>query len=159
MHSTRYDHTVTLLPNGNMLITGGSDGLTAPTASAFAQAVTRFRRFAVADTVGQDNEELLRGERLGLAEKFAGKFRPNELPAAAGRSVHDENDAAFVVVDLAERAVMNLQLRPGLVGSEFEIANDVISFVRARDPRWRRQSRPAQARFAQKCRAIMAECG
>src|SRR5437763_14358917 len=47
-------------------------------------AVAWLARFAVADAIRLDDEELHRAERLARAEKFAGKFRPDELPAAAG---------------------------------------------------------------------------
>ena len=53
--------------------------------------VARFARFAVTDPIGQHDEKFRRIERLILSEKFAGKFRTNELRAAARRPVHDEN--------------------------------------------------------------------
>ena len=79
--------------------------------------------------------KIIRGiERLSRAEKFAGKFRPNELCAAAGRAVRNQdgvaNFAMRVGVGLADGAVMNAQLRQCFAGSEFEIFDDVIAFDR-----------------------------
>ena len=83
------------------------------------------------------HDEKLRGiERLARAEKFAGEFRPDELRAAAGGSVGDEDrvahDAFLVLHRLADGPVMNLQFRQRLARGEFEIADDVVAF------HWRR---------------------
>ena len=75
-------------------------------------------------------------ERLVLPEKFAGKFRPDKLRAAARRPVRDQNGVAHIpfriLVDLPERPIMNPQLRQRLAGSELEVANRVIAFRRRR---------------------------
>ena len=56
-----------------------------------------------------------RVERLIFPEKFPGKFRPDKLRAAAGRSVRDQNGITHIpvriLVDLPERPIMNPQLR------------------------------------------------
>src|SRR5262249_55480368 len=73
-----------------------------------------------------------RVERLIFTEKFAGKLRSNKLRAAAGCPVHDQNRvrdlAARVLVDFAERAVMDFQFGQRFAGSEFEIVDGVIAF-------------------------------
>ena len=46
------------------------------------------------DAVGENDEELRRVERLPRPEKLAGKLRPDELRAAAGGAVHDQNGVA-----------------------------------------------------------------
>src|SRR5204862_2901904 len=93
-------------------------------------------------------------------EKFAGEFRPNKLRTAAGGSVHDQNRIArlalVVFVDLAERPIMNPQLRQAFTGSEFEIANGVIAFDRRRVIR--RQS-AARSQNQQKRRNKSDGCG
>src|SRR4051812_42916824 len=48
------------------------------------QAVAWLARFAVADAIRHDDEKFRGIERLARAEKFTGKFRADELSAAAG---------------------------------------------------------------------------
>ena len=97
-------------------------------------AVTWLARFAVTDAIRHDDEKLHRAKRLARAEKFAGKFRPDELPAAAGGAVGNQNriahDAFVVFHRFAKRPVMDLQFRQRFARGEFEIANDVIAFRR-----------------------------
>ena len=50
--------------------------------------IARLARLAVADVVWEDDKKLGRIERLPSAEKFAGKFGPDELCATAGSAVH-----------------------------------------------------------------------
>jgi hypothetical protein len=73
-------------------------------------------------------------QRLILSKKFAGKFRPSKLRAAAGCSVHDEHRVASlalgIFLDLAERPIMNPQLWQAFTGGELEIANGVIALGR-----------------------------
>ncbi len=88
----------------------------------------------MADVVRQHDEIFRRIERLAGAEKLAGKLRPEELRAAPGRPVHDENgvlrDPFRIFHRLAERPVMDSQLRHRLPGGELEIAQDEIALVR-----------------------------
>src|SRR5216684_13562 len=53
--------------------------------------VARLARFAVADSIRQDDEKLRGIERLARAEKFAREFWPDELRAAARRPVRDQH--------------------------------------------------------------------
>jgi hypothetical protein len=53
--------------------------------------VAWFARLAVADAVREDDEELRRIKRLARTKELAGKFVSNELGAAAGRAVDDED--------------------------------------------------------------------
>ena len=99
-------------------------------------AIAGLARFAMADSVRKYDKKLGRFEWLILSEKFTGKLRANKLRAAAGRSMHNENDVsslAFgVCVDLADRSIVNSQFRQCFTGGESEVANVVIAF------RWRR---------------------
>ena len=99
------------------------------------QSIARLTRFAVANSIRQHDEIFRRVERLIFTEKFAGKFRSNELRAATGRSVHDQHgvrEFALDVIAFAERSVMNSQLGQALSRREFEIVDRVIALVRRR---------------------------
>src|SRR3989442_13797525 len=90
------------------------------------QAVARFARFTVADSVRQDEKKFGRVQRLIFSKQFAREFGSNKLGAAAGRAVHYENGIARlalgVLVDLAERSLMNWQFRQCFAGCEPEIS-------------------------------------
>src|SRR5207237_4159744 len=94
--------------------------------------IARPARFAVADSIREHDEKLGRIERLIFSEKLAREFRADKLRTVAGGSVHDQNRIArlalVVFVDLAERPIMNPQLRQAFTGSEFETADDEIGF-------------------------------
>src|SRR6266481_9575670 len=93
------------------------------------QSVARLARFAVADSIGEHNEKFCRIERLIFSEKFAREFRPNKLRAAAGCSMHNENGvprlAPAVVVDLAQRSIVDSPFGQSLTRRELEIADRV----------------------------------
>ena len=98
--------------------------------------VARLARFAVADRIRQDDEELCHIERLIFPEELAGKLRANKLRAAAGRPMHDENCirrfALRIFLRFSERPIMETQLRQCFARSKFEIANRVIALSRRR---------------------------
>jgi hypothetical protein len=88
------------------------------------------------DFVRQHDEKLCCIERVIFSEKFARKLLTDKLRTVAGRSVHDENGVAAlafrVFIDLAERSIMNPQLRQGSAGCELEIVNRIIALGRRR---------------------------
>src|SRR5262245_42416900 len=101
-----------------------------------AQAAAGLRRLAVADAIGQDDEILRRVEHLPGAEEPASELVRQKARARAPRAVQDENgvarDARSVALQLAYRAVMQLQFGQRLSAVEFEIADDEIALDRSR---------------------------
>ncbi len=114
------------------------------------QPVARFARFAVTDSVRKNDEKFCGIERLVFSEKFTGKFRPDELGAAAGCPVHDQHCVGdfslCIFVDLAEGPIMNLQFGQRFARGEFEITNCVIAFDRRRIIRRRKSGGGADER-------------
>lgn len=95
-------------------------------------AVARFARISVSDVIGQDDEKFRGIEGLADPEKFAGELRPNELCAAAGGPMHDEDDVLSypfrIFHGLTERPVVEPQLRHGFTGGKLEVVRDKIAF-------------------------------
>ena len=60
-------------------------------------AVARFARFAVVDSIRQHNEKFHRIERLIFPKKFACEFRPDKLCTAAGSPAHISGVLPLVV--------------------------------------------------------------
>ena len=100
------------------------------------QAVARFARFAVTDSVRENDKKFRYVQWLIFSKQFARELGSNKLGAAAGRAVHDENGIARlalgVLVNLAERSIMNSQFRQCFAGCEPEISDRVIAFSRWR---------------------------
>src|ERR1022692_213783 len=98
------------------------------------ETVARFAGISVADVVGDDAVVTSGIEQLSFAKELVGKFRTEELGAASGGAVKNQNGVAngsvFVPLRRAKGAVMHPQFRQGLAGVEVEIAEDVIGFNR-----------------------------
>src|SRR5437016_6443227 len=119
-----------------------------------AQTIARLARFAVTNSIRQDDEEFRGIERLTIAEKFAGKFRANELRAASSRSMHDQHGvrrfSLRIFISLPQGTVMDTQLRQRFATRELEIANRVIAFRRcgiiARADKWDRSKKKCRGK-------------
>ena len=78
------------------------------------KAVAGFAGFAVADAI-RENQVIVSGvEELAFAEKFAGKFRAEEIAAVPGCAVEDQdgvaNDSFVVTARCSQGAVMDSQI-------------------------------------------------
>jgi hypothetical protein len=100
------------------------------------QPVARLARFADTDSVWQHDKKSRRVERLIFTEQFTGEFRLDGLRAAASRPMHDENGISdfslCVFLDLAQRSIMNPQLRQSFTRCELEILDRIVAFARRR---------------------------
>jgi hypothetical protein len=97
------------------------------------QAIAGFAGVAVADAVGQDDKEFRGVEELTRTEEAAGEERREEVSAAAGGAVHDEDgvsDLTGVIFDgLTKRGKVDIQLREGgLAALEGEVRYFIVSF-------------------------------
>jgi hypothetical protein len=96
------------------------------------EPVARLRGFSMADAVGQHDEIFRRVEQLACAEQLAGEFRAQELRAGAARTVADPHgiahDTVRVLLRLAERAVVQAQLRQRFAARELEVAQHEVAF-------------------------------
>ena len=90
----------------------------------------------VADRIGQDEIVARRIEQLPLAEKLAGKLRPQKVAPFARGSVHDQhrvaNDALVVALRTAERAIVHPQLGQSFARREMKVAKDEVAGLRSR---------------------------
>ena len=72
-------------------------------------------------------------EQPARHEQHAGELRPDELLPVAAGAVQDQHRvghvAPRVALRLAQRGVMQPQLRQGLAGLEVEIAGDEVAFL------------------------------
>src|SRR6185503_9824750 len=89
------------------------------------QSVTWLARAAVADPIGEDDEELGGVEGLAGSVELVRELRGKELAAAAPGSVQDQHGvggaAAGVATQLAEREVVDAKLGQRLARAEFEV--------------------------------------
>ena len=113
------------------------------------QAVARLARVAVADVVGQDDEELRGVERLARPEQLAGELaRPTNCAAGAAGAVHDQHRVAHhalrVLRTACRGAVVHPQLGQRLAGREPEVSEDVVAFSRRGGSRLRLHQRDDQ---------------
>src|SRR4030095_12750800 len=96
--------------------------------------VARLARFAMPDVVGQNDEKFRCVEWLARSEEFAGELLPDELRAAPGRPVHDDDGvlryALRLSLGFSESPVMQVQLRHGLTGGKLKVVRDEIAVVR-----------------------------
>ncbi len=90
---------------------------------------------SVADAIGQDDEISRNVQRLAPAKKFARKFRPEELRAAPGGAVKNQNgdsdDALVVESRRAKRAIMHSKFGEGMPGIKLKIADGEIALRRS----------------------------
>jgi hypothetical protein len=95
------------------------------------EPIARLRGFSVTDAVGQHDEVFRRVEELARAEQLAGEFRAQELRAGSTRAVpypHGvAHDAFGVLLRLAERTVVQAQLRQRFAARELEVAQHEIA--------------------------------
>jgi len=100
------------------------------------QPVAWLTGFSVADTIRKHDEELRGIQRLPGAKELSGELWADELRAAAGRAVQNENRVAHhpfgIAPRLPERAVMDTQLRQRLARGEFEVSEDEVPLDRHR---------------------------
>ncbi len=96
------------------------------------QPIAGLTRVPVADPVGQHDEVPRRIQQLARTEQLSGELRANEIAAVAGRPVQDQDGVSDPALGighrLAERAVVNPQLREGLSRGEPELPDDVVAF-------------------------------
>ena len=93
------------------------------------QAVGGLGRFAVADTVREDDEVPVGVERLAGPEQLSGEGRRQHAGRRARRAVQDQHGLAG---GLADRRVVQAKLRHDLAGVELEIAGDPVALLRRR---------------------------
>src|SRR5580693_1514848 len=90
-----------------------------------SQAVAGFAGVSVADVVGKDEVIFFGVEELAFAKKFAGEFGADELSAAAGGAVQDQDGG---ILWGADGAVVDTQRWEGLAVVEVEVGHGVIGF-------------------------------
>src|SRR5690348_13499735 len=84
--------------------------------------------FPMPEIIGNDDEVTFRVEQLPLAEEFAGEFWPDELSAAAGGAVKNQNGISNKSVSIPSRrakcAIMQMRFGQRFAGLKVEIGND-----------------------------------
>src|SRR5206468_12240838 len=90
----------------------------------------------MADAVGKDNEIARSVERLSGTKQDVSKPGRKKTRSCAARPMPDQNrvthDTRTVLQGLADRAVMNPQLREDLSAVKMKIGNDEVVFNRRR---------------------------
>lgn len=75
----------------------------------------------------------LRIQKLIVPEEFAGEALPQELLAAAGGAMQNQNGVAYAALmiapRLAEPTVMETQLRQNLAAMKGEVADDKVAML------------------------------
>ncbi len=98
--------------------------------------VAGLARVAMADSIGQHDEEARRIQSLAWPEQLAGKFRPDEISTVARRAMEDQygvgNDSVAITSGLAESAIVNPQLRERLSRGEHKSLEGAVTLDRHR---------------------------
>ena len=116
-----------------------------------AHSVARLARFAVTDSVREDDEKFRRIERLVFREQLVRKLGPrHKLRAAASCPVHDQNcirrSALRIFLRLSNGPVMEMQLWQCLARRKFKVADREIAFRRRGIISGRRKTRCQERR-------------
>src|SRR5581483_4737583 len=127
-----------------------------------AETVTRFAGLAMANRVGKDDEIPIDIQQLSGSKKGAGEAFADELLSGPGGSMQDHDRIGDIPLGvgqgLAVGRVMKLQLGKHFTGTEAEVVDDVVGFVRLgqlRSFRWSRQKRTLIRRNRAVTRASM----